>query len=208
MNRADIAFQSLCSVSTGTRPLTVDLKTPANCRLNLAIGCLHSAIEYQEAIIILYQNSMSGSAFSMLRVLYESVIRGFWLHRCASEAQLSTFLSKGIDVKTSELVKAVEQKTGFGNVLTQLHEMYWKPMNGFTHTGIYQVSRRFGENGFAPNYTDDDLYRLLTCTELLAHLAYGEIFWIAGRNDLRDRLSELLEETGKIKKEQISLIAS
>ena len=61
---------------------------PADERSLLAVGCLDVAIEHQAAIALLGGASLHGSAFALLRVLAESLVRGLWLLHCASEAEL------------------------------------------------------------------------------------------------------------------------
>ena len=56
----------------------------------LAEGCLDVALEHHRAIVLLISHALYGSAFALIRLLFEAyMMRGLWLHRCASEAALA-----------------------------------------------------------------------------------------------------------------------
>jgi hypothetical protein len=130
----------------------------ANRRTLLAAGCLDMAVEHQKAITLLIENKLSGSALSLVRLLFESYIRGLWLKYCATDSDLERF-SQDKDIgKFSDILAAVEQNEGYkSGILSQAKLRSWQTMNSFTHTGISQVSRRHSEGYVEANYSDDEL---------------------------------------------------
>ena len=98
--------------------------------------------------------------FALLRVLTESLVCGLWLLHCATDAELSQFKKEGIDKNFGALINEVEVSIGvITPILSNLKTTAWKAMNGFTHTGFIQVSRRHGEEVVGSNYPDDELKR-------------------------------------------------
>src|SRR5439155_24737120 len=48
-------------------------------RLGFASACFSLAFEHHDAIILLFERRMAGSAFSLVRPAFETYIRGVWL---------------------------------------------------------------------------------------------------------------------------------
>lgn len=67
---------------------TAGLSLPADERSQLAVGCFDVALEHQAAMVLLHHSGLYGSALALLRVLSESVVRGLWLHDCATDVEL------------------------------------------------------------------------------------------------------------------------
>ena len=122
------------------------VELPTDERSMLAVGCFDVAIEHQAAVAVLFSSGLYGSMFALLRVLTESLVRGLWLLLCATEAELSQFKNGRVQKEFGALISEVENHLGGGTVtLSNLKANAWKAMNGFTHTGFNQVSRRHGD---------------------------------------------------------------
>jgi len=78
---AQNALIELESVVTWIDQQTSGVTLPADDRTLLVVGCLDVAIEHQAAIALLARTELYGSAFALLRVLMESLVRALWLHR-------------------------------------------------------------------------------------------------------------------------------
>ncbi len=105
------------------------LNFPSDDRHRFSGGCFHATLEYQQAIVLLVKERLYGAAFALLRSVYESYVRGIWLHRCATEEDLEN-LAKGKERKFDKLVKAVENLPGHEDkVLSKMKERSWKAMN-------------------------------------------------------------------------------
>ena len=58
-------------------------------RREIVAGSLDVALEHQKAIILLIANEYYGSAFSLIRVLFEAYVRSLWLNYCATDDDLA-----------------------------------------------------------------------------------------------------------------------
>ena len=67
------------------------LEFPATDRARLSAALLDQSHEHHKAIRVLLAASLIGSAFSLARILFETTLRGVWLLRCASDAQVDQF---------------------------------------------------------------------------------------------------------------------
>ena len=144
------------------------------------------AIEHGSGIVHLISGQICASAFALVRSEFECFVRGAWLHHCASDAEIETFIAKDrIDPKLFELIKAVEQHPGFDSkFLSNVKDSAWKAMNGYTHGGIHQVSRRLDGDYIEPSFEDDALLEVIQFSATMALIAFGQIAALAAREDL------------------------
>jgi hypothetical protein len=164
---------------------TSGVTLPADERSLLAIGCFDVALEHQAAIALLHSSELYGSALALLRVLTESLVRGLWLLDCASDAHLQKFKRGKLDKTFAELVTDVEAKMGTPNgVLSGFKATAWTALNGFTHTGFHQVSRRHRPGKVEGNYSEDELAKALGVAGALGLIAGGQIIYMSGQQEL------------------------
>lgn len=146
-------------------------------RLRVAISLLQLAIEHHQAIHVLVEQGLNGSAFALLRPLYEAYVRGVWFHHCASDKQILSFLT-GIGTNLPDfggLIAAIEKVDGFeGGVLSDIKKTAWKNMNDFTHGGAIQVKARNSRDEVVSNFLPEHVKGILesaTAFSLMASLA-------------------------------------
>jgi len=155
---------------------TSGVTLPADERSMLAIGCLDVAIEHQAAIALLHSSELHGSELALLRVLAESVVRGLWLLLCATDQQLQKFKNGKLESTFAELIADVEEKMGTPNgALSGFKATAWTALNGFTHTGFHQVSRRHSPGKVEGSYSEDELAKALGVAGALGLIAAGQI---------------------------------
>tara|TARA_R110001592_G_scaffold1909_1_gene11816 strand:- start:427 stop:1023 length:597 start_codon:yes stop_codon:yes gene_type:complete len=173
------------------------ISLPSDERSLLASGCFDSAIEHQAAIALLYSSSLYGSMFSLLRVITESLVRGLWILNCATEKEIIKFKKGRLDKKFDTLIKEYEAKIGDTNgVLSQFKKTAWNPMNGFTHTGFIQVSRRHSPGKLGGNYEQVELSHALGVAGALGLIAAGQLVGMAKRSDLTQPFLDKMVEYG------------
>lgn len=155
---------------------TRGLAFPTDDRTLLAIGCLDVAVEHQAAIALLTDASLHGSAFALLRSLAEAFVRGVWLHECATDKQLAEFKLGKFDKRFADLIDEYEVKIGTpSGVMSQFKATAWKALNGFTHTGFHQVSRRHSPGRLEGNYPDKEISDALGVAGALGLIAAGNL---------------------------------
>lgn len=128
-------------------------------RPRISCACFDLAMEHQKSIILLISNHLTGSAFSLVRLLFESYIRGMWLYEKASDKELEKFQKKDIlDKNFDTLVQEVEKIQGYeGGILKKAKDAGWRPMNSYTHCGFMQISRRNTPDSIEANYSDEEV---------------------------------------------------
>ena len=157
-----------------------------------------NTLDHARAIQILLQNQSYPSAFSLQRVVFESYVRGAWLHLCANELQIDFYKRNiGIRNKTSdtkdisfkELVRQVETKANLPDYFSVIRDRAWHAMNSYTHSGILQISRCIKGNLVTHNYPTEEAYEIMELAAIFACFAF------AGLLDLSGKESEALTNT-------------
>lgn len=164
---------------------TSGLSFPTDDRTMLALGCFDVAIEHQAAIALLASSSLHGSAFALLRVLTESLVRGLWLHGCATDAELEKFKRGKLDKTFAKLIEEFEAKIETpSGVLSNFKATAWDALNGFTHTGFHQVSRRHSPGRLEGSYPNHEVAKALGVAGALGLIAAGQLIAISGKEEL------------------------
>lgn len=177
---------------------TAGLAFPTDDRTMLALGCFDVAIEHQAAIALLTSASIYGSAFALLRVLTESLVRGLWLNACATDAELAKFKRGKLDKSFATLIEEYELKIGTpSGVLSNFKTTAWDALNGFTHTGFHQVSRRHAPGRVEGSYPDQEIAKALGVAGALGLIAAGQLLVMSGQEHLLDGYNDKMSEYAK-----------
>jgi len=138
------------------------LQLPGGTRESLAISCHDLVIEHHFGITVLVRSEVYGSAFSLVRSIFETFVRGVWLRHCATDAEIQKYQSDRLNLNFGQLVNAVEKVPGFGDeVLSRLKEKSWSAMNSYTHGGALQSGRRFSGKNVDPNYDAEEVQEVI-----------------------------------------------
>ena len=158
------ALQELQSVVHWIAEQTESMMLPVDRRGRLALGCLDLAIEHQAGLADLAARPLWGPVYALLRCMIDAFVRGVWLARCASEADLDSFELAGLRGRSfDELVDEVERALGHSRgILSKLAHSSWAMFSDFTHTAAEPVRRRY------PAAETDQALRLATALGLLA----------------------------------------
>lgn len=176
--------------------LEVQINSPL--RERLAGGCLSTALEHQKAVLLLIAQKLYGSAFALIRILIETYIRGVWLHRCATENDLSE-IEKGRDIgKAGDLISVVEKLEGFEEgVFSEMKRTSWGAMNDYTHTGIRQIVRQNTENTIESNYDEKEVLEALKFASGVGWLVAIAICGLARNEMIANAILEKAKELAR-----------
>lgn len=138
----------------------------------LSVACFDMVLEYQQGITHLVESKVYGPAFSMVRSIFESLVRGLWFQHCATDKEIARFIKEDKLKKLSVLIGAIEKVPGFEEgVISGVRGTSWPSMCSYTHSGILQLSRRISDGDFFPNYSDDEIKEVLKFSNMMALFA-------------------------------------
>jgi len=173
------------------------LEISSDDRPRIVASCLDIALEHQKAIILLIANKLYGSAFALIRLLFEAYVRGLWLNYCANDKEIEKFKKGKLDKKFVKLIEDIEKVDGYnGGTLSSAKQAGWKVMNSFTHSGFSQIIRRNTESSIEPNYEMEEIEEAITFANAIGLLSCLEISFLAKKEKLS---IEILEKVNEIK---------
>jgi hypothetical protein len=179
---------------------------PASKRDQLAGACWHIALEHAMGVTLLVEQHLDGSALAMMRLLFESWIRGVWLKRAATDAQLD---AAGRDVFPSfaKIVEDIEKKEAFGGgpILSGIKQRTWSRLCSYTHTGYQQIGARLTSEGPAYGYTDAEILDALRWAESIGLMVAMLLAGLADNNEVLSELAERLhgEDSGAAEADRV-----
>ncbi|OGI53175.1 MAG: hypothetical protein A3E57_03800 [Candidatus Muproteobacteria bacterium RIFCSPHIGHO2_12_FULL_60_33] len=167
------------------------IEIKSNDRSRIAAGCLDMALEHQKAIVLLTSHRLYGSAAALVRLVFESYVRGVWFFYSASGKELQEFKNDKLGKTFDELIKDIEKHEAFSEgILSDVKKLSWKVMNSFTHGGFYQVVRRNKETEISPNYSDEEIIDALESANSFAILTAIAIADMANNVTLANSIYE------------------
>jgi hypothetical protein len=173
------------------------LEISSDDRPRIVASCLDIALEHQKAIILLIANELYGSAFALIRLLFEAYVRGLWLNYCANDKEIEKFKKGKLDKKFGKLIEDIEKVDGYNvGTLSSAKQAGWKVMNSFTHSGFNQIIRRNTESSIEPNYEIEGIEEAINFANAIGLLSCLEISFLAKKEKLS---IEILEKVKEIK---------
>lgn len=155
---------------------------------------LQHSWEVADAIVTLLESDLPGPAWSLLRSLCESFVRGVWILHCASDQDVERF-GRGKCPNPPDLLEAISSQSE-----ANLHAAWLSAtsenrevLHGFTHGGIEHVMRRIGEDVIEPRYPERELEYLIGLSVEIYLRVGWELLSLAGDAEARRRLVEKVE---------------
>jgi hypothetical protein len=180
------------AMNTAKRVLAENEYAP-NTRTAIVLAFMAQMVEHQEAILLLIVREMVGSAFALVRSVFEGVCRGVWINCCATDDEVERFKMKDeIGLNMAELTDAIDVACGTQGFYKNTKATLWKTLNSYTHTGMMQVSRRFSNNELKASYDEDDIYIVASCVTTSTLLLIANFLGKVNLIRERDRVYNLL----------------
>lgn len=155
--------------------------TPSSERELIAAALLDQAQEHCRSIVRLIEVDFPGSAFALARVSFETAVRGIWVLRCATSADLKKYKTEELKKAFPKILKDIEDFYGAnGQVLTHIKTSYWSSLCSYTHGGYLQACRRLSPGEVSPRYSDEEKAEMVRFSEFTYCLAAIEIFQLVG----------------------------
>jgi hypothetical protein len=172
------------------------LEISSAARQVLAGALFDQVIEHHQAMQLLIKHSLTGSAFTLHRSTFETLVRGLWLLRCASDPEIDVFQKDELKKSFITLIDEIESLPGFGaGVFSKIKKEAWAAMCSYSHGGFFPAGRRIMPDYIEPNYSAGEVLEVIRSASMMALTAAFEICEMAGRKDL---LEEALNRMGSL----------
>lgn len=166
-------------------------------RNRLSAACFRQALEHHEAVVQLVRRTLFGSALALLRPLFEHYVRGIWLAKCASAADLLQFQNGTLERPVSAMLAAVEfhemHDTG---LLSEVRKNLSSTMKDFLRGGRLRAARNDARDSIEDSHSEDEAGAAIALAGAIGLLAASEVALLAGRHDI---VSALVDEANWLK---------
>lgn len=173
--------------------LTDGLKIDSSVQSRVAASLFLLCTEHQQAVHVLTNQGLLGSAFALMRPQFEAYVRGVWYHRCAPDSKLKSFVKGAEAPRIRELLTDIENLADFDSQdLIETKKAIWRVLNDFTHGGSVQVRARITGNEIDRNYKSEHVIGMLGWSAKLSCLGYLGMAAVAKDEVLANNLREIL----------------
>jgi len=165
-------------------------------RTRAAAAAFGIAQDHHHAIVFLLKNTFYSSSVALLRCVFEAYLRGIWLKRCATAAQVQKFIQgKEQPPKNDVMIAAIEALPEFGgDTLSRIKNHAWSAMCDFAHTGWIHLQRWQSQEGIEPNFDQEEIEECLNNSELLAAMSGLEVVQMSEDGNHGEAVLELMEK--------------
>tara|TARA_R110001606_G_scaffold346892_3_gene495932 strand:+ start:38815 stop:39453 length:639 start_codon:yes stop_codon:yes gene_type:complete len=157
-------------------------------------------IDHAQGIKFCLSNSAFPSAFSLLRVLFETYIRGMWLEKCANEEQLNKYINEdklvskeNKPLKFGDMVLEVEKSHLMEAYFSEIKNRTWSYLNSLTHSGSIQLHNNFSGSSIKHCYDDEHINEAIEFSTMLACVSFARLCDLATNIDGDQESEKLIE---------------
>jgi hypothetical protein len=173
-------------------------KYDSDTKTAVLVGYVAIALEHHKAIWSLSKLGLNGSAFALLRVMFDTYLRALWINKVATPEQMEQascdelrfpkmrqiradieqayFSTPDEQELTPEELAEAQRLRALGAKFFEFLKKVWRPLNSFTHSGGLQIGRRFTGDQVKANYSERDIVEALTLATtavlLLLHMFF------------------------------------
>ena len=140
----------------------------------LFAGFYRNSLVHYYSINILVEKMLYNSAFALVRVLFENVIKGNYLYYYFNDSEINALINKK---NWSNLFPTIEEMCIKFPRIDNVHQSLFKHiknktyqvMNDYIHTGHNQIARNFNDDTktIESNFNDDELFAILELINLI-----------------------------------------
>lgn len=146
---------------------------PDDRRACAAIGCLTVAQQHHCGIILLLRNDMPvhASAFALIGPQIETAFNALWLWYCATEEEITRYLSDGSGKSMRQLVTQVDSAlAGRDGQEAAIVRGHWARLSDFVFSGERRIRRWLDANEVDSLYSEEAVTELVELSNSMAEL--------------------------------------
>ena len=153
--------------------------------------------DYHKGILSLLQSEFFGAAFSVVRPVVEAVVRAH-VALMGSEDDLARIQKDEYKVKFKEIGAKIDAAFGLEGLMEKfLNDVTRSALHSYTHSGLFQLGRRFDGDDIKPNYSDAEIFEVIRVTTSAIFMVTSLVTKHFGFEDDRKRISQMYCEWGK-----------
>lgn len=148
----------------------------AGLRERLAAGSFDTVHEHHRSVGVLVEQQLYGSAFALLRPMFDGCINGMWLTYLANDSELDRFSNSQLTLEPAKVIKRLKRSDVHStDILHRINQTAWQSMSNYVHGGYLQIVRRNSDEFLGSNYSPEEIDEVLSLANWFALLAAVEI---------------------------------
>jgi len=176
---------------TRMRKLLSQREYSGGIKTRVLAGYVDIALEHHEAIWLLMERKLTGSALALVRSVYDCWLRALWINAIATEQQIEQASHEKLRFPPmrrmyADIKPVYSQSDTREDVdkLFQYVKSLWGILSSYTHSGGRQLARRFTGDQVTPSYTGRELAQAFNLPTMALMLLMRAFFISMG--DQRD----------------------
>ncbi len=168
---------------------------PPDTKTAFLTGYVDIALEHHEAILLLIKSNLLGSAFALVRPLFDTMFRTLWINKAADQCQIEeASRDKDIFPAMSQMLVEIDQSYSTDNFFQSFKGAKWRAMCSYAHSGSLQIARRFTNGDVKPSYNDTEILEVLNATNTAVILLTRMFFVSMGCQREADETEKVMLE--------------
>ena len=161
------------------------------------------ALEHHDAIWLLAKCRLNGSAFAIVRLVFDAMFRAFWINKVATDEQIEQAIDDKLGFRISKILGQIkqgyfsdrppEEAQQFDRLLQLLKEV-WGPMCSYTHSGALQLARRFTGDELKRDYSEGEIAEALNLVTVALLLLMHTFFVSMGCHKDAEETGTMLQQ--------------
>ncbi|WJG23730.1 DUF6988 family protein [Vibrio furnissii] len=165
------------------------IQLPRTDRVMVASSYYSICMEHYRSILTLLELRLYSSASALLRCLFESYVKGLWFYYCSTDADINLLRRDKFERKFGTLVDDIEKAKVKG--LSSAKKNNWGTLNGLTHSGAGQVSRRISGDKICSNFDENFIQDAMRFANNYGLLVAGELALISDNKKAQSAVLEV-----------------
>lgn len=159
-------------------------------------------VEHLRSLHLLISNDNIGSASALVRTFYETFFRALWVNAFATPEQLEKIRNNDFNFMRDEgsMGSKIERLDSYytdTEFFKNLKDGVWGTMSDYTHSGSYQLSRRWTNGELKPNYKESEIIEIIIQVTKAYLLFANMLLKIHDYQDEENKVLEILIEYKK-----------
>ncbi|MAL80241.1 MAG: hypothetical protein CMN55_14230 [Sneathiella sp.] len=164
------------------------MQIPSNHRNTIAAALYSIALEQGSGIILLIENLKYAPASSLLRVTFESLVRGKWIQMAAKQNFVEKIDLKKFPKQYSQIKQIEIENNDIGKTILSFKNRTDNILNDYTHSGQRAIVRRISGSRITPNYDPLEVLEILSLSRSFCFIAATSICDLADNEEISKRI--------------------
>lgn len=166
--------------------------------MRTAAALLHAADGHFQAIVVLLQSRLYGSAFALLRPLIETSLRGAWAYHCDNDSAVAEAVQKDQLPMMMDAVTRLETLDAFScGALSRILAQIKKALHSYTHGGTVQIANHLKTDAIEPSFSDAEIEEAMSIAAFFELFVAAHVALVGNNFPLAEKIAQEFDVVSK-----------